>query len=89
VHEYLETFLAEARARSDGDGLPRFVERELREFLTCGQHARGFARAFGRRRARRAPGPAVGAHHAAPYAFSPEARRQVIAGRSTVALEAS
>ena len=44
VHDHLETFLAEARARSDGDGLPRFVERELREFLTCGQLARGFAR---------------------------------------------
>jgi len=44
VHEHLETFLAEARARSDGDGLPHFVERELREFLTCGQLARGFAR---------------------------------------------
>ena len=44
VHEHLETFLAEARARSDGDGLPRFVERELREFLTCGRLARGFAR---------------------------------------------
>ena len=37
VHEHLETFLAEARARSDGDGLPRFIERELREFLTCGE----------------------------------------------------
>lgn len=44
VHEHLETFLAEARARSDGDGLPRFVERELREFLTCGRLARGFVR---------------------------------------------
>ena len=44
MHDHLETFLAEARARSDGDGLPRFVERELREFLTCGQLARGFAR---------------------------------------------
>jgi hypothetical protein len=44
VHEHLETFLAEARARSGGDGLPHFVERELREFLTCGQLARGFAR---------------------------------------------
>ncbi|MBY0276821.1 transposase [Candidatus Binatia bacterium] len=44
VHEHLETFLAEARARGDGDGLPHFVERELREFLTCGQLARGFAR---------------------------------------------
>jgi len=44
VHEHLETFVAEARARSDGEGLPHFVERELREFLTCGQLARGFAR---------------------------------------------
>ncbi|MBM4244962.1 MAG: transposase [Deltaproteobacteria bacterium] len=44
VHEHLETFLAEARARSGGDGLPRFVERELREFLTCGRLASGFAR---------------------------------------------
>jgi hypothetical protein len=42
VHDHLETFLAEARARSDG--LPHFVEHELREFLTCGQLARGFAR---------------------------------------------
>jgi hypothetical protein len=44
VHEHLETFLAGARLRSEGDGLPHFVERELREFLTCGQLARGFAR---------------------------------------------
>jgi len=44
VHEYLETFLAEARARGDGAGLPRFVEREFRQFLDCGQLARGFAR---------------------------------------------
>ncbi len=44
VREHLESFLAEARARGDGDGLPRFVERELRDFLWCGQLARGFAR---------------------------------------------
>lgn len=44
VHEHLETFLAEARAHGGGDGLPHFVERELREFLTCDQLARGFAR---------------------------------------------
>jgi len=44
VREHLETFLAGARLRSEGDGLPRFVERELREFLTCGLLARGFAR---------------------------------------------
>ena len=35
VREHLETFLAEARLRG-GEGLPRFVERELCEFLTCG-----------------------------------------------------
>jgi hypothetical protein len=44
VREHLETFLAEARLRDSGEGLPRFVERELREFLTCGAMARGFAR---------------------------------------------
>ena len=44
VREHLETFLAEARLRGDGEGLPRFVERELREFLTCGVLAEGFAR---------------------------------------------
>ncbi len=44
VRAHLETFLAEVRLRSGGDGLPRFVERELREYLTCGVMARGFAR---------------------------------------------
>jgi hypothetical protein len=34
MREHLETFLAEARGRGGGDGVPRFVERELREFLT-------------------------------------------------------
>jgi hypothetical protein len=44
VREHLETFLAEARLRGGGEGLPRFVERELREFVTCGSMTRGFAR---------------------------------------------
>jgi hypothetical protein len=44
VREHLETFLAEARLRGGGEGLPGFVERELREFLTCGVLAEGFAR---------------------------------------------
>ncbi len=44
VREHLETFLAEARLRGRGEGLPGFVERELRELLTCGAMARGFAR---------------------------------------------
>ncbi len=42
--EHLETFLAEARHRCGGAGLPRFVERELRAFLGCGVMASGFAR---------------------------------------------
>jgi hypothetical protein len=44
VREHLETFLAEARLRGEGNGLPVFVEREFREFLSCGVLARGFAR---------------------------------------------
>jgi hypothetical protein len=44
VREHLETFLAESRLRGGGEGLPRFVERELREFLACGDLTRGFAR---------------------------------------------
>jgi DNA-directed RNA polymerase subunit RPC12/RpoP len=44
VREHLETFLAEARLRGGGEDLPRFVERELREFLTCGLLTEGFAR---------------------------------------------
>ncbi|HSQ01136.1 MAG TPA: transposase zinc-binding domain-containing protein [Candidatus Dormibacteraeota bacterium] len=44
VREHLETFLAEARARGGGEGLPRFIERELRAFLGCGVMASGCAR---------------------------------------------
>jgi hypothetical protein len=44
VRENLETFLREAADRGDGDGLPRFIEREFREFITCGALSRGFAR---------------------------------------------
>jgi len=40
IREHLETFLAEARRRGGGEGLPRFVERELREFLSCGRTGR-------------------------------------------------
>ena len=44
VRENLETFLREANDHGDGDSLPRFIEREFREFLTCGALTRGFAR---------------------------------------------
>jgi hypothetical protein len=42
VQHHLETFLASARDR--GRVVPRFVERELRAFLTCGILAHGFLR---------------------------------------------
>ena len=42
VQENLETFLASAREQ--GRVVPRFVERELRAFLTCGILAHGFLR---------------------------------------------
>ena len=44
VRDHLETFLAHAVQQRDGVGMPRFIEREFREFLLCGQLAAGFAR---------------------------------------------
>ena len=44
VHQHLESFLREAAERTEGGGVPRFVEKEFREFLGCGVLARGFAR---------------------------------------------
>ncbi len=44
VREHLDPFLREVSARGDGARLPRFVEQEFRDFLTCGVLARGFAR---------------------------------------------
>jgi hypothetical protein len=44
VRDHLEDFLRAAAERTHGVGMPRFVEREFREFLTCGVLARGFAR---------------------------------------------
>ena len=45
VRDYLADFLADARARSaHGFGVPRHVERELRNYLTCGVLAHGFVR---------------------------------------------
>jgi len=42
VREELETFLAETR--ECGKGLPKYVEKEFREYLKCGQLEHGFAR---------------------------------------------
>ena len=45
VTEALETFLAEARERTEhGMGVPRFVEDEFRKFTRCGILSHGFAR---------------------------------------------
>lgn len=44
IREHLDLFLREVSDRGDGGGLPRFVEQEFRELLTCGVLAHGFAR---------------------------------------------
>lgn len=44
VRDHLETFRAHAASLRDGEGLPRFVEQEFRDFLRCGWLAAGFAR---------------------------------------------
>jgi hypothetical protein len=45
VQGHLETMLAEARQHTEhGFGYPRFVEKELRRYLECGQLANGFVR---------------------------------------------
>jgi transposase-like zinc-binding protein/IstB-like ATP binding protein/putative transposase len=44
VREHLHAFLRAAEAGDDGRGLPPFIEREFREFLTCGVLAHGFVR---------------------------------------------
>ena len=44
IRQHLADFLRAAADRADGAGLPEFVAREFREFLTCGVLAHGFAR---------------------------------------------
>jgi hypothetical protein len=44
VRDHVETFRAQAASLREGDGLPRFVEAEFRDFLRCGSLAGGFAR---------------------------------------------
>jgi hypothetical protein len=43
IRQHLEDFLRAAADRADGAGLPEFVAREFREFLTCGVLAHGYA----------------------------------------------
>ena len=44
IGEHLEPFLRQAAEAGEGVGLPQFVEREFREFLTCGAFEHGFVR---------------------------------------------
>ena len=44
VQTHFETFRTQAASLRDGEGLPRFVEGEFRNFLRCGSLAGGFAR---------------------------------------------
>jgi hypothetical protein len=44
IRAHLDAFLRAAAQRGDGSGLPDFIEREFRQFLTCGVLAHGFAR---------------------------------------------
>ena len=44
IAEHLEAFLRAVAEAGDGAGLPQFVEREFREFLTCGVFEHGVAR---------------------------------------------
>jgi hypothetical protein len=44
VNDHFETFRAQAASLRDGEGLPKFVEQEFRDFLQCGWLAGGFAR---------------------------------------------
>jgi len=44
VRTHLARFLDETAAATDGAGVPRFIERELRDFLDCGDLRRGFCR---------------------------------------------
>ena len=44
VDEHLDAFLEAAAHHADGARLPKFVEQEFRDFLTCGVLAHGFAR---------------------------------------------
>ena len=44
VRDHVEAFRVQAADLRDGEGLPRFVEQEFRDFLRCGWLAGGFAR---------------------------------------------
>jgi len=83
IRDHLDDFLRAAADRADGAGLPEFIARECREFLTCGVLAHGLARVAGTGghwiRARQ--WPRRGAHAQARHATG--RGRHSCAGRST------
>lgn len=44
IRDHVDDFLRAAADRADGAGLPEFIAREFREFLTCRVLAHGLAR---------------------------------------------
>jgi hypothetical protein len=44
IASHFETFRERAAGRRDGEGLPRFVDREFHAYVGCGTLAGGFAR---------------------------------------------
>ena len=71
---HLEAFLRAVAAAGDGAGLPQFVEREFREFLTCGVFEHGVAR-FRCEGCRR--------EHLVPFSCYPQRETMESSGRRT------
>ncbi len=44
IDEHLDAFLEAATHHTHGSRLPKFIEQEFRDFLTCGVLRHGFAR---------------------------------------------
>ena len=47
IRDRVDDFRRAASDRADGAGLPEFIAREFRKFLTCGVPAHGYARVRG------------------------------------------
>ena len=74
IAEHLEVFLRAVAEAGDGAGLPQFVEREFREFLTCGVFEHGVARF-------RCEG--CGREHLVPFSCYPQQETMKSSGRRT------
>jgi Transposase zinc-binding domain len=71
---HLEAFLDPVAAASDGTGLPQFVEREFRAFLTCDVFEHGVARFRCE---------ACGREHLLPFSCYPQQETMKSSGRRT------